>query len=267
MPGIKQSFCLPCFCDVGDARAVRETIEAAARIGYRGTEIWFRDAAPFDLVCRVAREVGMAVACMCGHKSLESGLNRRENHERIRAELLESIAVAARNGIPNLICFSGNRGEAGDEEAVEVAAEGLASAAPAAEEAGVTLVLELLNSKVDHPGYQCDHTEWGVRVVRRVNSANVKLLYDIYHMQIMEGDLCRTIAGNIEHIGHFHAAGNPGRRDMDETQEINYPAVAAAIAAAAYGGYLAHEFRPKGDRLAALEAAFRLFQRPAVTAP
>jgi hydroxypyruvate isomerase len=128
--------------------------------------------------------------------------------------------------------------------------------AKAAEEKGVNLCLELLNSKVDHPDYQCDHTWWGVEVCKRVNSPRVKLLYDIYHMQIMEGDLIRTIRDNIQYIGHFHTAGNPGRRDMDETQEIYYPAVMKAIADTGYDLYVGHEFVPKGDPIAALEAAF-----------
>ena len=141
-------------------------------------------------------------------------------------------------------------------------ADGLAPVTEAAEAAGVSLNIELLNSKVDHPGYQCDHTAWGVAVCRRVGSPRVKLLYDIYHMQIMEGDLCRTITENIDFIGHFHTAGNPGRRDMDETQEIYYPAVVRAIRETGYDGYVAHEFSPKGDKLEALERAFRLFEGP-----
>jgi len=121
--------------------------------------------------------------------------------------------------------------------------------------------VELLNSKVDHTDYQADRTAWGVAVCEQVGSPNVKLLYDIYHMQIMEGDLCRTLTDNIAHIGHFHTAGNPGRRDMDETQEIYYPAVVRAINDTGFDRYVAHEFRPKGDKLAALEAAFKLFDR------
>jgi hydroxypyruvate isomerase len=256
MSGFKQSFCLPCFCDIEDREAIRKTIQTAAGIGYEGVEIWFRDAAPFDLVCDLAADNNLTVACICGHKSLKDGLNRRADHARIAAELAESIAVAAERGIPNLICFSGNRGQASDKEAIGIVAEGLAAAVPAAESAGVTLILELLNSKVDHPGYQADHTAWGVELVRRINSPAVKLLYDIYHMQIMEGNLCRTIPESIAQIGHFHTAGNPGRRDLDDEQEINYPVVMSSITATGYGGFVAHEFRPKGEPLEALRAAY-----------
>jgi hydroxypyruvate isomerase len=129
--------------------------------------------------------------------------------------------------------------------------------AKAAEEAGVTLVLELLNSKVDHADYQCDRTAWGVEVCKAVNSPRVKLLYDIYHMQIMEGDVIRTIKDNIAYIGHFHTAGNPGRHELDENQELYYPAIARAIAATGYEGYIGQELMPVGDALAALEAAYK----------
>ena len=155
-----------------------------------------------------------------------AGLN-----QAIEAELRASIDVAAKHGIPGLICFSGNRQPFQTEiEAIEACADGFKRVAPYAEEKGINLNMELLNSKVDHPGYQCDHTAWGVAVCERVNSPRVKLLYDIYHMQIMEGDLIRTIRDNIEYIGHFHTGGNPGRNEIDDTQEIHYRAVMQAIA-------------------------------------
>jgi hydroxypyruvate isomerase len=119
--------------------------------------------------------------------------------------------------------------------------------------------MELLNSKVDHAGYQCDNTEWGVHVCRMVNSPAVKLLYDVYHMQIMEGDLIRTITENIEWIGHFHTGGNPGRNDIDETQEIYYPPIAEAIAESGYDGYVSHEYVPKGDAIESAKAAYEIF--------
>jgi hypothetical protein len=137
----------------------------------------------------------------------------------------------------------------------EITAEGLRLVARAAEEAGITLVLELLNSKVDHKDYQCDRTDWGVRVIQMVDSPRVKLLYDIYHMQIMEGDIIRTIRDSHAHIGHYHTAGNPGRNEIDDTQELNYPAIVRAIAATGYAGYLGQEFVPKGDPVAALRDA------------
>ena len=130
--------------------------------------------------------------------------------------------------------------------------------AKSAEEAGVNLVLELLNSKVDHPDYQCDHTAWGLHVCQMVGSPRVKLLYDVYHMQIMEGDIIRTIRDTHPMIGHYHTAGNPGRNDLDEAQELYYPAILRTIAETGYTGYVGHEFIPKGDPVVALKAAFEL---------
>ncbi|MFB3040937.1 MAG: TIM barrel protein, partial [Candidatus Poribacteria bacterium] len=145
-----------------------------------------------------------------------------------------------------------------DEEGIDITAEGLSRVAKAAEEKGINLCVELLNSKVDHAGYQCDLTTWGVEVCKRVDSPRVKLLYDIYHMQIMEGDLIRTVKENINYIGHFHTAGNPGRNDLDDEQEIYYPAVIQAIAETDYDLYVGHEFIPKGDPIDGLRAAFHL---------
>ena len=133
-----------------------------------------------------------------------------------------------------------------------------ARVAPLAEAAGATLNVELLNSKVDHPGYQCDHTAWGMALCERVGSPKVKLLYDIYHMQVMEGDVMRTIRDNIRWIGHFHTAGNPGRHDLDESQELSYTAICRAIRETGYHGYVSHEFFPRGEPLQALDHAFRI---------
>ena len=160
---------------------------------------------------------------------------------------------------PGLITFSGNRYEGlSDEEGIDIIAEGLSRVTKAAEEKGINLCLELLNSKVNHPDYQCDSTAWGVEVCKRVNSPRAKLLYDIYHMQIMEGDIIRTLQDNIEYIGHFHTAGNPGRHDLDEEQEINYPPIMQAIAETGYALYVGHEFIPKSDPIEGLRAAAQL---------
>ena len=129
----------------------------------------------------------------------------------------------------------------------------------AAESARVCIVVEILNSRIDHPGFQCDRTDYAVDIVRKVDSPYIKILYDIYHMQIMEGDLIRTIQANLEHIGHIHTVGNPGRHELDEEQEINYPAIARVLNAEGYDGYVTHEFVPKGDKLAALRQAFEVF--------
>ena len=183
-------------------------------------------------------------------------LNRPENQDRIEAELRAAIHKAAANGIPALITFSGDRNLLADDRGIEICAEGLSRVLPDAEEYGVTLCMELLNSRVNHPDYQCDHTPWGVRLCEAVGSPRCRLLYDIYHMQIMEGDLIRTIRDNIAFIGHFHTAGNPGRHNLDENQEIHYPAVMRAIAATDYAGYVGHEFGPVGDAVAAMRQAF-----------
>jgi hydroxypyruvate isomerase len=207
--------------------------------------------------CDKYRDMGFSIVTYVGHQSLEDGLNRRENHARIADEIRTNLELAKKYEIPNLVCFSGNRGGKSDEEGAANTIEGLRMVARDAETAGVNLVIELLNSKADHPDYQCDHTSWGVQVVQGVGSPRVKLLYDIYHMQIMEGDLIRTIRDNIEHIAHFHTAGNPGRHELDQEQEIYYPAVARAIHETGYTGWVGHEFGPKGDALAAIQQAYK----------
>jgi hydroxypyruvate isomerase len=230
----------------------RALLTAAKEIGYEGVELIGQEH--WDL----AREVGLRIVAHGGHRSLADGLNKRENHSRITEELHASLGLAKQYDIPALIVFSGNRNGLDDDAGAEKTAEGLRQVAAAAEAAGVTLVLELLNSKVDHKDYQCDHTAWGVRVCEMVGSPRVKLLYDIYHMQIMEGDLIRTVRDHHAHFGHYHTAGNPGRRDMDDTQEIWYPPIMRAIAETGYDGYVGHEFRPKDDPIAALRRAFDL---------
>ncbi|MFO8007205.1 MAG: TIM barrel protein [Candidatus Brocadiia bacterium] len=253
---VKQSLCLPLYEPEGMNRD--DFLAELAAIGYAAVELWFRDESLPDLV-ETARSHGLVVASMCGHQSLTEGLNNRADHDRIEAELRESIRIAAEFGIPGLVCFSGNRRpHVGEVEAIDAVADGLRRVAPLAEQHGVNLNLELLNSKVDHPGYQCDHTAWGGAVCEKVDSPRVRLLYDIYHMQIMEGDLIRTIRENIQWIGHFHTAGNPGRHDMDDTQELNYAGICRAIAETGYEYYVGHEFNPRGDLVEALRAAFEV---------
>ena len=261
MNRIKQSLCIPMFWKGTTEADIRPLIKTAKQVGYAAFEFWFRDASPFDLLLALSKEYDLPIAAICGHYSIPEGLNKPENHDRIRNEILASIEVAQEHGIRNLICFSGNREGKDDTTCISIVADGLAQVAEAAEKAGITLVMELLNSKVNHPDYQCDHTAWGVEVCERVGSRAVKLLYDIYHMQIMEGDLIRTITENIKHIGHFHTAGNPGRSDPDETQEINYPAISHAISETDYDGYVGHEFKPKGNPLDALVTTFRQFDQ------
>jgi hydroxypyruvate isomerase len=242
-----------------NSMSFEEYFKKAKAIGYEATEIHNRDGIPFDEIIGAARSAGLRIASMCGHFHLHDGLNKKENHNRIREELLASLEIAVRNNIPGLICFSGNRNEGqSDEAGQDVCAEGLSLVIKNAEQMGVNLNMELLNSKVDHPNYQCDHTAWGVGLCQKLNSPRFKLLYDIYHMQIMEGDIIRTILANIHHIGHFHTAGNPGRNDLDNSQEMNYRGICKAIAVSDYEYYLGHEFLPRGDRMKALEEAFKI---------
>ncbi len=187
---------------------------------------------------------------------MADGLNDPKHAERIEKELTANIAKAREAEIPVLICFSGNRYGASDESGMEQTAKTLVKMAPQAQAAGVVLAVELLNSKVDHKGYQFDHTAWGVELCRRVNSPAVRVLYDIYHAQIMEGDLLRTIEAKHNSFAHYHTAGNPGRGQPDETQEIYYPAIYRAIAQTGYAGFIGHEFLPKGDVVDALRRAF-----------
>ena len=227
-----------------------EVIAEAGRIGFSSVEMLPQKYWP------LVRKHGMEIAVVMGHASLQDGLNNKDNHDRIESELLANIDIASREGISGLICFSGNREGRSDEEGLENTTAGLKRVAAAAEKKGVTLVLELLNSKVNHPDYHCDRTWWGVEVCRRISCESVKLLYDIYHMQIMEGDLIRTIEDHIDFIAHFHTAGNPGRNDIDDEQEIYYPPIMRAIASTGYTGFVGHEFKPKGDISTAMRAAY-----------
>ena len=253
---IKQALCYPILGST--EQSLDDLFALAADIGFRAVELWSRGE-DFEETIKLAQKRGLVMASTMGHNSLGDGLNKRSNHDRIEDELRTSIDIAAHHGIPGLICFSGNRQPHQTEiEAIDAVADGLRRVAPYAEQKGVNLNVELLNSKVDHAGYQCDHTAWGVAVCESVNSPRVKLLYDIYHMQIMEGDLIRTIRENIKWIGHFHTAGNPGRSNLDDTQELNYAGICSAIAATGYDLYVGHEFKPRNDLEAALRQAFAL---------
>jgi hydroxypyruvate isomerase len=249
MSSISQSLAWWCF--VPEKLNAEEFVRAVAEAGYAAIDLV--PPAYYEMVA----SQGLAISSVAAHQSITVGLNRRDQHDRIEKEIIANLADAQKWHIPNLICFSGNRDLLDDVTGGLIVAEGLTRVAPAAEQAGVTLVVELLNSKVDHPDYQADHTEWGVRVCRAVASTRVKLLYDVYHMQIMEGDIIRTIRAHHDWIGFYHTAGNPGRNDLDQTQELYYPAILNAIRETNYSGYLAHEFIPKGDPIAALRAVYR----------
>lgn len=238
-----------------------ELARTVAKIGYAGVELIAQEHWP------LVQDHGLEIVAVNGHRSIEEGLNRREHHERIEREILANLDLATRWGIANLIVFSGNRRGLDDAAGAEITAEGLRRVARAAEEAGVTLVLELLNSKVNHPDYQCDHTAWGRQVCDLVGSPRVKLLYDIYHMQIMEGDIIRTIQHSHSYIGHYHTGGNPGRNEIGEQQELHYGAIMSAIQATGFSGYVGQEFIPAGDAATALQEAFAICAVPSPPVP
>jgi len=249
---IKQSICLPMIKNCGIE--MKDLVAELAKIGFAAIEIWGPGDDLEDLV-GYARDNKLAFASMVGG----GDLNDASKHDEKEKALRDAIDLAVKHGIPGLITLSGNTIEGQPtEKSQENCAAILKKVAPYAEEKGVNLNLELLNSKVNHPGYECDHTAWGVKVCEMVGSPRVKLLYDIYHMQIMEGDVIRTIRDNIKHIGHFHTAGNPGRNDLDDFQELNYTGICRAIAETGYDLYVAHEFKPKGDCLSAIKQAWEL---------
>jgi len=204
------------------------------------------------------REAGLV--CSMGYPTARSdfiatGFNDRANHRMLLRELEETLPLAARHGVPNVIAMFGNRRGKSDGEAIDNCVAGLNALKAQAEAQRVTICLELLNSKVDHADYQGDRTAFGVAVVKAVSSPRVRLLYDIYHMQIMEGDIIRTIRENREWIAHFHTGGVPGRHELDGTQELNWRAVASAIADSGFTGFVAHEFVPTRDPLTSLREA------------
>jgi hydroxypyruvate isomerase len=226
---------------------------AAAQLGLKAVDLLKPDEyevpARYGLVCSMAYADGGEIG---------SALNRVENHARIEEGFRKYIPLAAKAGVPNVITFSGLRAGMSDDEGAKNTIIGLNRVKKIGEDHGVTICMELLNSKVDHKDYMCDHTSWGVRVVEAVNSPRVKLLYDIYHMQIMEGDLVRTIQQNIQWLAHFHTGGVPGRHELDGTQEVQWDGVMRGIVASNFQGYVAHEFVPTRDPLTSLRQAVDL---------
>jgi hydroxypyruvate isomerase len=246
---IRQSACRWCYSKI----SVDQLAKYGAQIGLRGIDLLQPDE--YDIPRRYGLICTMGYA---GAGEIGKALNRAENHAAIEEALRANIPRAAKAGVPNVITFSGNRGGMSDDEGAKNTIAGLNRVKKIAEDHGVTICLELLNSKRDHHDYMCDHTAWGVRVVSQVNSPNVKLLYDIYHMQIMEGDLITTIRENIPWIAHFHTGGVPGRHELDDTQEVQWDGVMRAIADIGFKGYVAHEFLPTGDPFTSLRKAVDL---------
>lgn len=203
------------------------------------------------------KKYGLA-SSMIGTHSLTKGMNNKDNHASCLAKIRESIDAAADAGFPNVISFSGNRGNIRDDVGIENAIEGLKQVAGYAEKKKINICLEYLNSKVNHKGYMFDNMAWGVEVCKGVGSERIKILYDIYHAQIMEGDIISTIQNYHQYIGHYHTGGNPGRHEIDETQELYYPAIMRAIVKTGYTGYVAHEFIPVKDPIESLAYAVRI---------
>ena len=196
---------------------------------------------------------------MINTHGLTKGINRKENHEECLDKIRTAIDAAAEYKYPNVISFPGNREGMPDDVGIENSVIALKKIAGYAEKKGVTICLEYLNSKVNHKDYMFDNMSWGVEVCKKVGSESVKILYDIYHAQIMEGDIIRTLRDNKDYIGHYHTGGNPGRNEIDETQELYYPAIMRAIVETGYKGYVAHEFVPKNkDQIASLAYAVRI---------
>ncbi len=249
---INHSVCKWCYGKI----PLDEFCQAAKAMGIKSVELLTVDDFPtlkkYDLACAMVSGVPGGIS---------SGLNRVENHDKIVKFYEETAPKVAAAGFKNIICFSGDRKGMSDAEGLENCAKALKRITPICEKHNVVAVMELLNSKVDHADYMCDHTAWGVELCKRVGSEHFKLLYDIYHMQIMEGDVIRTIKGDkgkkIEaaapYIGHYHTGGNPGRNEIDDTQELNYPAIMKAIVETGYKGFVAQEFIPKRYPLTSLK--------------
>src|SRR5215469_1903094 len=244
---------------------------------------WCYNKIPLDDFCRAAKGMGLeaidlldpwdfptlkkhGLVCsmvsfpsMNGIGTIPKAFNRPEHHDMLAEIYEQRLRETAAAGFSRLICFSGNRHGLDDETGLYNCAAGLKRILPLAEKLKVTLCMELLNSKRTHPDYQCDHTAWGVELVKRVSSERFKLLYDIFHMQIMDGDVCDTIRENHPYFDHYHTGGVPGRAEIDGTQELNYPRIMQAILATGFQGYVAQEFVPaQHDALAALQQGIQI---------
>jgi len=245
---LKQSVCRWCYGGIPLETLCRDV----SAMGFRSVELLSENEwatlTPFGLTCAVANGPG----------TIPVGFNRLSEHDRLVKESERLLPLVAAAGIPQMIVFSGNRAGMSDAEGMENCAIGLRRIMPLAEKLGVTVIMELLNSKVDHMDYMCDHTAWGVALCQRVGSARFKLLYDVYHMQIMEGDVIRTIRDNFAYIGHYHTGGVPGRHEIDDAQELNYPRIMRTLAELGYTGFVGQEFIPTRDPMVSLREAYTL---------
>lgn len=264
---------------LGQSLAATEAATPAAATTNHSACKWCYSGIPLEELCERGKDLGLksielttvkewpvlkryGLTCAMGTLeafSIENGWNDPANHERLTKAYTEAIKDAADHGIPSLIVMSGNRRRLSDYEGMVNCARGLRPLVKLAEEAGITLQMELLNSKVNHPDYMCDRTEWGVALAEMIGSERFKLLYDIYHMQIMEGDVIATIEKYQDYIGHYHTGGVPGRNEINESQELNYPAIVRAIHATGFEGYIAQEFIPTyEDKFRALDEGLRI---------
>jgi hydroxypyruvate isomerase len=249
---LKQGICGGVF---GRAMSVEDRCREAARLGAHCYDLTGPDQWP------ILKKYGLVPTMVSGGGRLTDACNDKSLHDQIRKQFAENIPRAKKEGIPNVITFSGNRRGKSDEEGLDNCYQVLKDAVKIAEDNEVTICMELLNSKVDHKDYQCDHSAWGAELCKRVGSPRMKLLFDIYHMQIMEGDIIRNIRTHYQYIGHFHTAGNPGRHQFDpDSQELNYRGIALAIVDLGYTGYLSHEYSPAQgkDPIATLDEMMRI---------
>jgi len=247
---INHSVCRWCFPDI----PLEKLCEEASRMGLKGIDL----VGPKDWPILKKYNLTSSM-CNGAEINLVDGWNNKANHATLIRNYSDMIGQVAKAGYKNLICFSGNRRGMDDETGLANCTEGLKQVLSIAEKNKVVLVMELLNSKVNHKDYMCDKSVWGVELCKRLGSENFKLLYDIYHMQIDEGDVIRTIKANAQYYGHYHTAGVPGRHEIDETQELYYPAIMKAIVETGFKGYVAQEFIPLNpDKLASLEKAIMI---------
>ena len=244
---INQSVCKWCYKDI----PLEELCVAAKKMGIKSVELL--SVKKLETV----KKHGLVCAMVNSHTN-RRGINNKKYHKGCLAKIREGIDAAAEYGFPNVISFSGNREEIPDDKGIKNTVKAMKDIAGYAEKKKVTICIEYLNSKVNHKGYMFDNMNWGVEVCKQVGSERVKILYDIYHAQIMEGDIIRTIQTYKDYIGHYHTGGNPGRHEIDETQELYYPAIMRAILETGYTGYVAQEFVPAGDPLTSLAQGVRI---------
>jgi len=245
---LKQSVCKWCYKDI----SLEDLCKASVEIGLKSIDLLSVDELP------VVKQHGLVCAMVNGPGPIRDGWNEVSRHDELVKKSEEILPVVAEYGYPNMIVFSGDRRGMSDADGIKNCAKGLKRITPLAEKLGVTICMELLNSKRDHKDYMCDHTAWGVALANEVGSDRFKLLYDIYHMQIMEGDVIATIREFKDYIGHYHTGGVPGRHEIDETQELQYKTICQAIVDTGFEGYLAQEFIPERDPLTSLAQAARI---------